>query len=90
MSFTAFHSPLLTVASSPLSVVSQYEPHHTRGLGWSTACLHPSRAFVLYCKEYAAFQSSVYLTKALLEPIMNVLADDQLDLEIEPTVIWSR
>ena len=45
---------------------------------------------MLYTKEHAKHQSTVYLTIALFEPIMTVLADDQLDLEVEPTMFWSR
>ncbi len=58
-------------------------------LGSITFLSFDTRAFILYNREYSS-QTLVYLTTALRDPILAVLADDQLDLEIEPTMIWSR
>eukprot|EP00053_Salpingoeca_punica_P015503 m.143164 g.143164 ORF g.143164 m.143164 type:complete len:929 (+) comp16734_c0_seq2:49-2835(+) len=48
-----------------------------------------SRLFMIYLKD-PSLDANTYLIASLREPIMMVLADDDLDLEIEPTNLWSR
>eukprot|EP00050_Salpingoeca_kvevrii_P017302 m.63829 g.63829 ORF g.63829 m.63829 type:complete len:893 (+) comp7484_c0_seq1:1995-4673(+) len=48
-----------------------------------------TRVFMIYTGQ-CNHLTTTYLTRALREPIMAVLADDDLDLEVEPTLVWSR
>lgn len=48
-----------------------------------------TKLFVLYVRVYSA-DALTFLNTALREPLLAVLADDDLDLEIEPTMVWSR
>ena len=47
-----------------------------------------TRMILLYCREYTP-KGPLFLIAALREPVLTVLGDDDLDLEIDPTVIWS-
>ena len=47
-----------------------------------------TRMILLYCREYTP-KGPLYLIAALRDPILGMLGDDDLDLEIDPTVIWS-
>ena len=47
-----------------------------------------TRMILLYCREYTP-KGPLYLIAALREPVLTMLGDDDLDLEIDPTVIWS-
>jgi hypothetical protein len=44
---------------------------------------------MIYLKD-PSLDANTYLVASLREPIMMVLADDDLDLELEPTSLWSR
>ena len=44
--------------------------------------------FVIYGTE--SLQGCTYLRIALRDIVMDILGDDELDLEIEPTLLWSR
>lgn len=44
--------------------------------------------FSVQCNE--SLGSLLFLKLALHDVLMDVLADDELDLEIEPTILWSR
>eukprot|EP00051_Salpingoeca_urceolata_P012568 m.155433 g.155433 ORF g.155433 m.155433 type:complete len:1144 (+) comp17530_c0_seq1:324-3755(+) len=48
-----------------------------------------TKAFMIYAKS-KMFSGTLFLVTALRDPLLAVLADDDLDLEIDPTVVWSR
>ncbi len=50
---------------------------------------HIHSVFTVCCREYVP-ACAVYLQAVLREPILAVLADDDLDLEIDPVIVWSR
>lgn len=44
---------------------------------------------MLYANEYS-FQGSLFLVSALKDPILSVMASDDVDLEFEPLLVYKR
>lgn len=44
---------------------------------------------MLYSKEYS-FQGGLFLQSALKDPILSVMASDDIDLEFEPLLVYKR
>jgi hypothetical protein len=87
------HLPVVSEQSLLALLTTLLDLHCKRYAGDPSCLLRAdslfTHAFVGYCKEVSLY-GNFFLIHALRNAVLGVLADDDLDLEVEPTLVWSR
>lgn len=67
----------------------QIEDHKDRAELFLRSSSAFTRFFMLYSKEYS-FKGYTFLVSSLRDPVLEVLANDDMDLDFEPLQAWNR